>query len=146
MVVADTARTLSERFGKILQKRQSISINRTDTSTSISTQMDSIIPASKISSLTQGTFVGCVADDFGQEIKQKTFHCKIKVDLDKLKEETEKYEKIPKVITPFINAKTGEDNMEEQIKTNYMKIKEEVSLIVELETERMKSENDKAKK
>ena len=146
MVVADTARTLSERFGKILQKRQSLSINRNDTSTSISTQLDSIIPASKISSLSQGTFVGCVADDFGQEIKQKIFHCKITVDLDKLKTETEKYEKIPN-ITSFINAETGKDDMEEQIKSNYMRIKEEVSSIVEQEAERMKKEEaEKAKK
>ena len=56
-VVGETAKTLSERFGKILQKRHSISINRQDVSTSISTQMDSLIPPSKISGLTQGMFV-----------------------------------------------------------------------------------------
>ena len=43
----ETAKTLSERFGKVLQKRQSISINRQDVSHSINTQMDSLIPASK---------------------------------------------------------------------------------------------------
>ena len=48
-VVGETAKTLSERFGKVLQKRQSISINRQDVSTSINTQLDSLIPASKIS-------------------------------------------------------------------------------------------------
>ena len=42
-VVGETAKTLSERFGKILQKRESVSINRSDTSTSISTQLDSLI-------------------------------------------------------------------------------------------------------
>ena len=57
-VVGETAKTLSERFGKILQQRQSMTINRNDKSTSISTQMDSLIPASKISNLTQGMFVG----------------------------------------------------------------------------------------
>ena len=45
-VVGETAKTLSERFGKVLQKRQSISINRQDVSTSINTQMDSLIPPS----------------------------------------------------------------------------------------------------
>lgn len=50
-VVGETAKTLSERFGKVLQKRQSITINRNDKSTSINTQMDSLIPPSKISSL-----------------------------------------------------------------------------------------------
>lgn len=39
-VVGETAKTLSERFGKVLQKRQSITINRNDKSTSINTQMD----------------------------------------------------------------------------------------------------------
>ena len=70
-VVGETAKSLSERFGKILQQRQSISINRQDTSTSINTQLDSLIPASKIANLSQGTFVGSVADNFGEEIDQK---------------------------------------------------------------------------
>ena len=56
-VVGETAKTLSDRFGKVLQKRQSMTINRNDKSTSISTQMDSLIPPSKISNLTQGMFV-----------------------------------------------------------------------------------------
>jgi hypothetical protein len=47
-VVGETAKTLSERFGKVLQKRQSISINSNTTSTSISTQLDSLIPEAKI--------------------------------------------------------------------------------------------------
>ena len=63
-VVGDSAKLLSERFGKILQQRQSIRINRNDTSSSISTQLDYIIPASKISNLSQGVFVGIVADNF----------------------------------------------------------------------------------
>ena len=63
-VVGETAKTLSERFGKVLQRRQSMTINRNDKSTSISTQMDSLIPASKISNLTQGMFVGAVSDNF----------------------------------------------------------------------------------
>lgn len=50
-VVGDTAKTLSERFGKVLQQRQSISLNRDDRSTSINIQLDSLIPAAKISNL-----------------------------------------------------------------------------------------------
>jgi hypothetical protein len=79
-VVGDTAKTLSDRFGKVLQKRQSMTINRNDKSTSISTQMDSLIPQSKISTLTQGMFVGAIADNFDERIKQKMFHCEIVVD------------------------------------------------------------------
>lgn len=76
-VVGETAKNLSERFGKVLQKRQSMTINRNDKSTSISTQMDSLIPASKISNLTQGMFVGAVSDNFDERIEQKIFHAEI---------------------------------------------------------------------
>ena len=83
-VVGETAKTLSERFGKVLQKRQSISINRQDVSTSINTQMDALIPPSKISGLTQGMFVGSVSDNFNERIEQKIFHCEIVVDAEKV--------------------------------------------------------------
>ena len=79
-VVGETAKTLSERFGKVLQKRQSMTINSNDKSTSISTQMDSLIPQSKISTLSQGMFVGAVADNFDERIEQKIFHAEIVVD------------------------------------------------------------------
>jgi uncharacterized protein with ATP-grasp and redox domains len=39
-VMGETAKLLSERFGKIMQDRESLSINRTDTSISRSTQLD----------------------------------------------------------------------------------------------------------
>ena len=70
-VVGETAKTLSERFGKVLQQRQSMTINHNDKSTSISTQLDSLIPASKISNLTQGMFVGAVSDNFDERIEQR---------------------------------------------------------------------------
>ena len=70
-MVGERAKSLSERFGKILQQRQSISINRQDTSTSINTQLDSLIPASKIANLSQGTFVGSVADNFGKKLTRR---------------------------------------------------------------------------
>ena len=48
-----------------------------DKSTSISTRTDSLIPASKISNLTQGMFVGAVSDNFDERIDQKIFHAEI---------------------------------------------------------------------
>ena len=89
-VVGDTAKNLSERFGKVLQKRQSMTINRNDKSTSISTQLDSLIPASKIANLTQGMFVGAIADNFDERIEQKIFHAEIVVDNERVKRETGK--------------------------------------------------------
>ena len=116
-VVGDTAKTLSERFGKVLQKRQSMTINRNDKSTSISTQLDSLIPASKIANLTQGMFVGAIADNFDERIEQKIFHAEIVVDNERVKRETTKYQEIP-VITNFVD-KDGVDRMKEMIKENY---------------------------
>ena len=102
-VVGDTAKNLSERFGKVLQKRQSLTINRNDKSTQISTQMDSLIPQSKISTLTQGMFVGAISDNFGERIDQKIFHAEIVVDSDKVSAETSKYQPIP-IIAPFTDS------------------------------------------
>ena len=109
-VVGETAKKLSERFGKVLQKRQSMTINRNDKSTSISTQLDSLIPASKISTLTQGMFVGAVADNFDERIEQKIFHAEIVVDNERVKRETANYKKIP-VITNFVDE-DGVDRMQ----------------------------------
>ena len=137
-VVGETAKTLSERFGKILQKRQSITINREDKSTSINTQMESLIPASKISTLTQGMFVGAVADNFNERIDQKIFHCEIVVDAEKVKREEQAYKPIP-VITDFTDA-DGNDRMKEMIQENYNRIRAEVRQIVADELQRIQSD------
>ena len=137
-VVADTAKSLSERFGKVLQKRQSLTINSNDKSTSISTQMDSLIPASKISNLTQGMFVGSVADNFDERIEQKIFHCEIVVDNEKVKAETKAYKPIPQIID--FTDENGNDTMKQQIQENYDRIKAECKQIVEDELERIKND------
>ena len=117
-VVGETAKTLSERFGKVLQKRQSMTLSRSDKSTSISTQLDSLIPASKISTLTQGMFVGAVAD--------------------KVKAETARYKKIPQ-ITDFTDE-NGTDHMKQVVQENYERIKAEAGRIVAEELERIKND------
>lgn len=137
-VVGETAKNLSERFGKVLQKRQSMTINRNDKSTSISTQLDSLIPASKISTLTQGMFVGAVADNFDERIEQKIFHAEIVVDNERVKRETANYKKIP-VISNFVDE-DGVDRMQEMIQENYDRIKAETRQIVEDELERIKND------
>ena len=139
-VVGETAKSLSERFGKILQQRQSISINRQDTSTSINTQLDSLIPASKIANLSQGTFVGSVADNFGEEIEQKIFHARIIVDSEKVAAETKAYKKIP-VINEF-KDEAGNDIMQQQIDRNYSRIKADVLQIIEEEMARIANDPD----
>ena len=139
-VVGETAKTLSERFGKVLQKRQSISINRQDVSTSINTQMDSLIPPSKISGLTQGMFVGSVSDNFTERIEQKIFHAEIVVDTDKVKREESRYQPIP-IINDFKDT-NGNDCMKQAIQDNYNQIKEDVKQIVKDELERIAADEN----
>ena len=139
-VVGETAKTLSERFGKVLQKRQSISINRQDVSTSINTQMDSLIPPSKISGLTQGMFVGSVSDNFTERIEQKIFHAEIVVDTDKVKREESHYQPIP-IINDFKDA-DGNDCMKQAIQDNYNQIKEDVKQIVKDELGRIANDEN----
>jgi len=139
-VVGETAKSLSERFGKVLQKRQSMTINRNDKSTSISTQLDSLIPASKISTLTQGMFVGAVSDNFDERIEQKIFHAEIVVNAQKVKEEEKSYKKIPDIRS--FTDKYGNDRMQQDIEDNYKQIKLDIVNIIEMELKRIKEDPD----
>ena len=143
-VVGETAKTLSERFGKVLQQRQSVSINRQDVSTSINTQLDSLIPASKIANLSQGTFVGAVADNFDERIEQKIFHAEIVVDHTKISAEEKAYQKIP-VINDF-KDRNGNDIMMQQIQRNYDQIKANAQAIINEEMRRIKNDPELRKR
>lgn len=136
-VVGETAKTLSERFGKVLQKRQSISINRSDISHSFNTQMDSLIPASKISTLTQGMFVGAVSDNFDERIDQKIFHAEIVVDTEAVAAEEKAYEPIP-----ILTDVPTKELMDAAIQRNYDQVKEDVCTIVMMEKVRLARENE----
>ena len=126
-VVGDTANLLSERFGKIVQERESVSVNSSDTSVSKSTQLDYAIPASKIAGLSSGEFVGMVSDDPEQKIKLKAFHCYINNDHAALAAEEKSYKDIPVLRAISNNA----------ITENYLRIKTEVREIIENEIERL---------
>ena len=137
-VVGDTARLLSERFGKILQKRQSMTISRQDKTTSINTQLDSIIPAAKISNLTQGVFVGAISDNFDERIEQKIFHAEIVVDSEQVKREMAGYNPIPTIVD--FTDQTGQDTLEQEIQSNYKSVKRDVIEIVESEMQRIQND------
>ncbi len=124
-VTGDTAKQLSERFGKIMQQRQSISINSSDTSVSHSTQLDYAVPASKISALSSGEFVGLVSDDPNMAIDLKVFHCRIQNDHNAIQQEEVAYQPIPKIreIDP------------ELIQLNYLGIKQDIRDLMEAELE-----------
>jgi len=112
-VKGNMAKQLSDRFGKIMQDRESYSINSADTSISRSRQLESAIPPSKISALSSGEFVGMVADDPNCKIALKAFHCEILNDHEALKKEQER---------------------------NYLQIKQDVQDIIQSEMERVLSD------
>lgn len=128
-VMGETSKLLSERFGKIMQDRQSISVNRTDTSVSHSKQLDSAIPASKIAALSSGEFVGMVADDPHEKIKLKMFHAEIINDADKLNAEVAAYKNIPVISTVT----------QQQVMDNFYQVKMEVKRLIGEEVERLKA-------
>ena len=129
----DTAKSVSEAIGKIVQERESVSINRNDTSISRNTQLDSAVPASKIAGLSSGEFCGIVADNPDQKIKLKAFHCEIVNDPDAINAETAKYKSLPKSKVSQL-----------EIQNEYIRIKNEVTDIIETEIERIRKDPDLA--
>jgi hypothetical protein len=126
-VTGDTAKQLSDRIGKIMQDRQSLSINSQDTSVSKSKQLEAAVPPSKIAGLSSGEFVGTIADDPDNKISLKAFHCEILNDHAALKAEERSYQPIPVVrkVSPAM------------VQNNYEQVKMDVIEIVESEKERM---------
>lgn len=125
-VTGDSAKSLSERFGKIMQDRQSLTVNSSDTSFNKSRQLDYAIPQSTIASLSAGEVVGMVADNPDQRIPQKMFHAQVKHDFKALKREETGYQPLPK-------SKVDD----EAIRENFLRIKREVKAIVEDEMDRI---------
>jgi hypothetical protein len=124
-VTGETSKSLSERFGKIVQLKESVSVNRNDTSVSKSGQLDFAVPSSKIASLSSGEFVGMVADDPQEKIKLKTFHCEILNDHEALNREQNSFKELP--LVRHIDQAT--------IHENYFRIKQEVDELIEHEIE-----------
>ena len=124
-------------FEKFILHSWFITIKLNDKSTSISTQLDSLIPASIISNLTQGMFVGAVSDNFDERIEQNIFHAEIVVDVAKVSAEMKAYQPIP-IIAEFTNE-DGSDNLRETIEANYKRVKQEELNLVDSEIERIKT-------
>jgi len=131
-VSGDTAKQLSERFGKIMQDRTSISITSEDTSTSKSKQLDYAIPVSKIATLSSGAFVGMVADDPDNKINLKIFHNEIQNDHEAIKREEDNYKPIP--VIKNISAT--------EIQETYSRIKEDINNLFFVELAMIKARNE----
>ncbi|SMD44847.1 Type IV secretory pathway, VirD4 components [Aquiflexum balticum DSM 16537] len=126
-VTGDSARQLSDRIGKIMQDRQSLSINSGDTSISKSKQLDAAVPPSKIASLSSGEFVGLVADNPDCKITLKAFHCEIINDHQAIKSEESGYKDIPEI--------RKIDNS--LVQKNYSQIKQDIQDIIHSELQRL---------
>ncbi|WP_149243053.1 conjugal transfer protein MobC [Dyadobacter sp. 32] len=125
-VSGETAKQISDRFGRIMQDRTGLSINRMDTSVSKSHQLDLAIPQSTISSLSSGEFVGFVADNPDQKINLKGFHAEFTTGNTSSKSKT---------ATPELPVvRTANDSIVQQ---NYLQIKKEIEQIVGSEMRRI---------
>jgi len=133
-VTGNTAKQLSERFGRIMQEKEGVSINRQDTSVSKSMQLDSAIPASTIATLSSGEFVGIVADNPEQKIELKAFHAEIINDHEGIRHDELNYQPIPAV--------REVDN--DTIQRNYTQVKDDVKWLIESEIERIKNDPELA--
>ena len=159
-----TAEDISKNFGKEYKRKVSESIGEDSNSKSISYQLEDILPASKISDMTQGTFCGWVKDNFGQTIKRKKFYGAITVDTErnsKLEAEAQGVPIITKMFGETLPAMpekeaeelrkmypkiAGDDEkiyreylnklIKVEIDKNFNKIKNEVKTIIDREYER----------
>jgi hypothetical protein len=128
-VSGDSARLVSERFGKILQDKSTITNNSKDTSTSQSQQLDLALPASKISTLSSGEFVGITADSPNQPLPLKTFHSRVIVDFNEIEREESTWNSIP-----IVRSETND-----LVDFNFYQIKKEAVDIVETRLAQMRA-------
>lgn len=122
-LTGESAKMLSERFGKIIQERNSISVSD-NPSFSVSSQLDYAVPASTISSLSAGEVAGVVSDSPDQILDRKMFHGKVRHDFKALHQEEAGFKPLPK-------EKADTDT----IMKNYLQIKTDIKELVKAEME-----------
>ena len=110
-------------FGKVVQLKKGVTIDRDKTSINLNENMDSLVPASKISDMPTGWICGQSARDFiktktgrgdsmniqeSAEFQTSKFYCKTDFDMKEIKKEEADYENypIPKFYSfPSVDAK-----------------------------------------
>lgn len=120
-VVAGSARSKetlewlsNDIFGKVVQIKKGVTIDRDKTSINLNENLDNLVPASKISDMSTGWICGQVARDFvktktgrggsmniqeAEEFQTSKFFCKTNFDMDAIKKEEEEYVPLPKFYT-----------------------------------------------
>jgi hypothetical protein len=135
-VTFDTAKKLSENFGRIVQDKRTMTISDENTSLSKATQLDAAIPASKIASLSSGEFVGIIADEPQQPVELKMFHCRLQNDHEAIAKEEAGYRKIP--VIDYVS--------EEAVTENYYQVKGEIAQLLTDELKSLEQETTKETK
>lgn len=124
-VKGKTAKMLSETFGKINKWKKSITHHEKDSTNNlnVSMQLEEMIPASVVSTLSQGTFVGQVADNYSQIVQQKFFHAEVKPN-KLVAEQMKEYEHIPQL------ADCTDGELDKIVRDTYERIKGEIDEII----------------
>lgn len=126
-----TAEEVSRSFGKNWKKQHSQSESTDSETFSISMQMQDVMPVNRIETLSQGEFVGKVADSHGHRIEQKFFAGTIDIDTARFAEKAARWDEIPE-ITVFENA-----DYKTAVEQNYLKIKQDIINLIKAETQRL---------
>ena len=126
-----TAEEVSRSFGKSWKKQHSQSESTDSETFSVSMQMQDVMPVNRIETLSQGEFVGKVADSYGHRIDQKFFAGTIDIDTAKFTEKAARWDEIPE-ITVFENT-----DYKTAVEQNYLKIKQDIINLIKAETQRL---------
>ena len=128
-------------FGKVVQMKKGVTIDRDRTSINLNENMDNLVPASKISDMPTGWICGQVARDFivtkigrgdtmniqeSEEFQTSKFYCKTDFDMKEIKEEEAGYKTLPK----YYDFGTS-DNRERILSANFRKVNKEVDMMVD---------------
>ena len=130
----------SDIFGKVVQLKKGVTIDRDKTSINLNENMDSLVPASKISDMPTGWVCGQTARDFVQtkvgpngsmniqeseEFKTSKFFCKTDFDMTEIKKEEQNYVPLPK----FYKFKSR-DERERILYKNFVQVGEDVKAMI----------------
>lgn len=126
-----TAEEVSRSFGKNWKRQHSQSESTDSETFSVSMQMQDVMPVNRIETLSQGEFVGKVADSHEHRIEQKFFAGKIDIDTAQFAEKSAKWSDIPE-ITVFENT-----DYKTAVEQNYHQIKQDIVNLIKSETERL---------
>ncbi len=131
-------------FGKVVQLKKGVTIDRDRTSINLNENMDSLVPASKISDMPTGWICGQTARDFvntktgrggsmniqeSEEFKTSKFYAKTDFDMAAIKAEEEDYKNFP--IPTFYNFKSKE-NREHILYSNFMEVNKDIKEMVKV--------------